>query len=86
MPKKSSHLLTAPKNAKYLSPLYVSKYIGTMSNYIKLPLLENIQNNLYSFYTEETSDVTSIEQLAIYATFFKKSVYFRPLHWPIPHK
>ena len=33
----SSHLLTAPKNAKYLSPLYASKYIETkyMSNYIE---------------------------------------------------
>ena len=26
----SSHLLTAPKNAKYLSPLYVSKYNETV--------------------------------------------------------
>ena len=26
----SPHLLTAPKNAKYLSPLYVSKYIETV--------------------------------------------------------
>ena len=34
----SSHLLTAMKNAKYLSPLHVSKYIETMSNYMKQPL------------------------------------------------
>ena len=67
----SSHLLTAPKNAKYLSPLYVSKYTETMSNYMKQPLLENMQSNLYSFYTDETSDVTSIEQLAIYNTFLR---------------
>ena len=67
----SSHLLTALKNAKYLSPLYVSKYIETMSNYMKQPLLENMRCNLYSFYMDETSDVTSIEQLAIYATFLR---------------
>ena len=67
----SSHLLTALKNAKYLSPLYVSKYTGTISNYIKQPLLENMHSNLYSFYTDEISDVTSIEQLAIYATFLR---------------
>ena len=66
----SSHLLTAPKNAKLLSPLYVSKYIS-MSNYMKQQLLENMGSNLYSFYTNETSDVTSIEQLAIYATFLR---------------
>ena len=70
----SSHLLTAPKNAKYLSPLYVSKYTETtetMSNYMKQPLLENMHSNLYSFYTDETSDVTSVEQLAIYATLLR---------------
>ena len=54
----------------------MSKYTETMSNYMKQPLLENMQSNLYSFYTDETSDVTSIEQLAIY--IFKKSIYFRP--------
>ena len=72
MPKKYPHIyLTAPKSAKYLSPLYVSKYIETMSNYMKQPLLENMCSNLYSFYRDETSDVTSIEQLAIYTTFLR---------------
>ena len=66
-----SHLLTALKNAKYLSPLYVSKYIETMSNYIKQPLLEKMRSNLYYFYMDETTDVTLIEQLAIYATFLR---------------
>ena len=67
----SSHLLTALKNAKVLSPLYVSKYFETISNYMKQPLLENMQSNLYSFYTDERSDVTSIEQLATCATFLR---------------
>ena len=52
-----SHLITALKNAKYLSPLHVSRYIEAMSNYMKQPLLENMRSNLFS------SDVTSIEQL-----------------------
>ena len=38
---------------------------------MKQPLLENMQSNLYSFCTDEASDVISIEQLAIYATFLK---------------
>ena len=42
-----------------------------MSNYMKQPLLGNMRSNLYSFYTDKTSDVTSIEQLAIYATFLR---------------
>ena len=55
------------------------KYTETMSNYMKQPLLENMRSNLYSFYTDETSDVTSVEQLAIYATFLRNqsiSEYF----------
>ena len=40
-----------------------------MPNYMKQPLLENMQRNLYSFYLDVTSDVTSIEQLGIYGTF-----------------
>ena len=42
-----------------------------MSNYMKQPLLENMRSNLYSFYTDKTSDVTPIEQLAIYATLLR---------------
>ena len=38
---------------------------------MKQPLLENMRSNLYSFYRDETSDVTSIEQLAIYTTFLR---------------
>ena len=38
---------------------------------MKQPLLENMRSNLYSFYTDETSDVTSIEQLPIYAAFLR---------------
>ena len=34
-------------------------------------LLENMRSNLYSFYMDETSDVISIEQLAIDTTFLK---------------
>ena len=77
----SSHLLTALKNAKYLSPLYVSKYIETMSNYIKQPLLENTHSNLDSFYTDETSDAT-----CNICNIFKKSICFQAFHQPSPHK
>ena len=38
---------------------------------MKQPLLESVRSNLYSFYTDETSDVTSVEELAIYATFLR---------------
>ena len=84
-PKEISlHLLAAPKNAQYLSPLFVSKYIETMSSYMKQPLLKNMRSNLYSFYTDETSDVTSIEQLAIYATFLRNQSIFEHFIGLIP--
>ena len=69
--ERSLHLLTAQKNAKFFSPLHVSKYIETMSNYMKQPLLENMHSNLYSFYMDETSEVTSTERLAIFSTFLR---------------
>ena len=46
----------------------VSKYIETMYNYMKQMLLQKMRTNLYSFYTDETSDVTLIEQFAVYTT------------------
>ena len=42
-----------------------------MPSYMKKSLLENMRSNLYSFYTDETSVPTSIEQLAIYATVLR---------------
>ena len=47
-----------------------------MSNYMKQPLLGNMRSNLYSLYTDEGSDVTSIEQLAIYTTFLRNKSIF----------
>ena len=80
----SSNLLTALENAKYLSPLYISKYIETMSNYMKQPLLENIRSNLYSFYTDETSHGYINRVTCNIRNIFKKSIYFRAF-WPDPH-
>ena len=59
----SSHLLTAPRNATYLSPVYVAKMVSVMADYIKTPILCTF------VYSDETADITSIEQLAIYAAF-----------------
>ena len=80
----SSHLFTALKNAKYLSPLYISKYIETMSNYMKQPLLENMRSNLYSFYTDETSDGYINRVTCNIRNIFKKSIHFRAFR-PDPH-
>ena len=45
-----------------------------MPNYMKQPLLENKQSKLYSSYTDETSDLRSTEQLAIYAIFLRNQL------------
>ena len=53
---------------------------------MKQPLLEYMRSNLYSFYTDETNDVISIQQIAIYATFLKNqslSKHFISLIIPI---
>ena len=43
---------------------------------MKQLLLENIRSNLYSLSTDEGSDVTSIEQIAIYTTFLRNISIF----------
>ena len=63
-----SHLLTALKNATYLSPEFISKMIQIIADYVRIPLLSTLKTcNGFEFYSEETSNITS-EQLAIYAT------------------
>ena len=64
-----THLLTAPKNATYLSPEYVSKMIEVMADYVKQPLHSALKTGNYTFFSDETTDVTSIEQFSVYATF-----------------
>ena len=34
----SSHLIMAPKNATYMSPEYISKYVTIMGEFLKKPL------------------------------------------------
>ena len=64
-----THLLTSPKNAWYMSPDYLQKYIQIMDNYLKIPLIASLRSMHFAFFSEEMQDITSIEQLAIYATF-----------------
>ena len=64
-----THLLTAPKNANYMSPLFIAKYISIINHYIEKPLLASLPANKYSLYNDETQDITSVEQMAIYISF-----------------
>ena len=43
-----THLLTAPKNANYMSPLFIAKYISIINHYIEEPLLASLRANKYS--------------------------------------
>ena len=70
----SSHLIMAPKNVTYMSPEYISKYVTIMAEFVKKPLHSTMKNNKFTFYSDETQDITSIEQLVIYATFLQDTV------------
>ena len=50
--------LSSPKNTLYISPVYISKYIGVIDDYLTLPLLVSLREN-----------ITFIEQVVLYATF-----------------
>ena len=43
-----------------------------MDDYLKIPLLASLKSGHFAFFGDETPDITSIEQLAIYATFERK--------------
>ena len=66
--KVKTHLLNAPGNVMYLLPLYISKYIDIMNSYIKELLLASLRSGKFALYNDETQDITSTEQMAIYAT------------------
>ena len=67
-----TQLISSPKNAYiylYTSALYISKLIDIIDEYIKLPLLASLRENYYTFITDETTKITSIKQMAVYAIF-----------------
>ena len=64
-----THLLNAPKNANYMSPQYIAKYIDIMNRYLEVPILTSLHQTKFAMYNDETPDITSVEQIAIYATF-----------------
>lgn len=81
-----SHLLSSPKNALLKSPVYVSKFIGLIDDYLKLPLLASLRDKRFAFTTDETTDITSIEQMAVYATFKHNNEKKRTFHCYLSRK
>ena len=57
-----------------MSPEYISKYISIINDYIKNPFIKSLAEQEFTFFTDETLDVTSIEQLAVYATFENQGI------------
>ena len=45
-----------------------------MNDYIKNPLIKSLAEQEFTFFADETLDVTSIEQLAVYATFENQGI------------
>ena len=61
--------LSSPKNTLYISPVYISKYIGVIDDYLTLPLLVSLREKHLTSITDETTNITFIEQVVLYATF-----------------
>ena len=64
--------MMSPKNALYMSPPYLQKYIQIIDVYLKIPLLASLKSGHFASFSNETQDITLIEQLAIYAAFENK--------------
>ena len=63
------HLDFGPRNAQYTSPEYVGKFVTVINDYIELPLLASLRSKCFTFYNDESQDITSTEQMAIYGSF-----------------
>ena len=57
-----------------MSPEYISNYVTIMAKFVKMPLHSTMKNNEFTFYSDETQDITSIEQLVIFAMFLQDTV------------
>ena len=56
------------KRAPDTTPVYVAKYID-MSKYLKAPLFASLRMGKYTLHNDETQDISSTDQMAIYAVF-----------------
>ena len=52
-----------------MSPMFITKYISIINHYIEELLLASLSVNKYSLYNDETQDIISVGQMAIYASF-----------------
>ena len=43
-----------------------------MNYYFEVPILTSLSQNKFAMYNDKTRDITSVEQMAIYATFNHK--------------
>ena len=55
-----------------MSPDYLQKYIQIMDHYLKVSLLASLKSGHFDFFSDETQDIASTEQLSIYETFEHK--------------
>ena len=61
-----SYLLFGPKNVRYMSPKNISKFVEVMHDHIENLLLVSLRSSYFTFLNEETQDITSVEQMAVY--------------------
>ena len=64
-----THLISSHKDAIYTSSQHIGKFIDTIDDYIRLPFLASLREKHFTFFGNETQDITSVEQMAVYATF-----------------
>ena len=63
-----THLTSSPKNAIFTSPNILASLSALLMT-IKLPILASLRENHFTFFGDEIQDITSVDQMAVYATF-----------------
>lgn len=67
------HLETAPKNARYVSPIIQNEIINVIGEFIQQRLVKDIKEGggLYSILADETQDTATVEQMSLCIRYYK---------------
>lgn len=65
----TSHIIKSSTNAIYMPLEFISKYFNSMAKFVKKSLQATMKDKQCTLYSNETQNITSTEQIAIYTTF-----------------
>ena len=73
-PELQSHIIHSPKNARYLSPKIQNEFIAINGEIIRRSIVDECNSsNFWSIMADETTDVSTKEQVSVCARYIRKT-------------